>query len=134
MSKLSIIEGIGEAYQAKFEGLHIRSTEAFLKACAKRKGRLEVAEKSGVSDKLILKWANAADLLRIKGVGGEYAELLEAAGVDTVVELAGRKPANLLEKMGAVNAEKHLVRRLPALKLVEDWVEQAKKLPRVLEY
>lgn len=134
MSKLDLIEGIGKAYEEKFAAVNVRSTEAFLKACATRKGRLDIAEKTGVSDKLILKWANAADLLRIKGVGGEYAELLEAAGVDSVPELAQRRADNLHKKMVEVNAEKELVRRLPTVGQVEDWVKQAKVLPRVLEY
>lgn len=99
-----------------------------------KKGRDALAEKTGISDKLILKWANRADLDRISGVGSEYADLLEAAGVDTVPELAQRKPENLHKKMVEVNEEKNLVRKMPTLKQVEDWVDQAGKLPRVLNY
>jgi predicted flap endonuclease-1-like 5' DNA nuclease len=101
---------------------------------ATKKGRSELAEQSGITEKLILKWTNHADLARVKGVGGEYAELLEAAGVDTVPELAQRKPENLLAKMTEVNEEKKLVRRLPTVAQVEGWVEQAKALPRVITH
>jgi len=87
-----------------------------------------------VSEKLILEWVNHVDLFRIRGVGSEYSDLLEAAGVDTVMELAQRNPEHLLEKMTAVNAEKKLVRRLPVLSQVQSWVEQAKSLPRQITY
>jgi predicted flap endonuclease-1-like 5' DNA nuclease len=87
-----------------------------------------------ISDKLILEWVNLADLFRIKGIGEEYSDLLEEAGVDTVPELAQRNPANLLQKLVEVNEEKKLVRRLPVLSQVEDWVKQAKDLPRIVEY
>jgi predicted flap endonuclease-1-like 5' DNA nuclease len=99
-------------------------------------GRLaeELAEKSGVGDVRILEWVNRADLFRIKGIGEEYSDLLEAAGVDTVPELAQRVPEHLLQKMQEVNAAKKLVRQLPGLSQVKDWVEQARKLPRVLTY
>ncbi|HPX97802.1 MAG TPA: DUF4332 domain-containing protein, partial [Thermotogota bacterium] len=91
MSKLSIIEGIGEAYELKLKEAGITSIEKFLEACISKKGRTELAKKADINEKLVLKWANHADLMRIKGVGGEYSELLEAAGVDTVPELATRK-------------------------------------------
>lgn len=134
MAKLSLIEGIGEAYELKLNEAGIKSIEALLDACATKKGRDALAEKTGISDKLILKWANRADLDRINGVGSEYADLLEASGVDTVPELAQRKPENLHKKMLEVNEEKKLVRKMPTLKQVEDWVEQAGKLPRILNY
>ncbi len=105
-----------------------------MKAGATPKGRKELAEKTGIGDALILEWVNHVDLYRIKGVGSEYSDLLEAAGVDTVVELAQRKPANLAQKMVAVNLEKKLVRKLPVESQVTDWIEQAKKLPRVITY
>lgn len=134
MAKLSTIEGIGEVYEAKLEAIGIKSVEALLEAATTKKGRQELAEKSELSEKLILKWANHADLFRIKGVAGEYAELLEAAGVDTVPELAQRNAANLTKKMEEVNEEKKLVRKVPTEKQVENWVAQAKELPRVLQY
>jgi len=134
MSKLSIIEGIGESYETKLKEAGVTSIEAFLEQCATKKNRTELAEKTGISEKLILKWVNHADLIRIKGIGGEYAELLEAAGVDTVPELANRKPENLFAKIVEVNAEKKLVRKLPVEKQVAGWVAQAKELPRKLTY
>jgi len=134
MAKLIYIEGVGEIFAQKLKDAGVKSTDALLKMGATPKGRKTIAEKSGVSEKLILEWVNHVDLFRIKGVGEEYADLLEEAGVDTVPELAQRNPANLLEKMVEVNAQKKLVRRLPVLSQVESWVAQAKKLPRVLEY
>lgn len=134
MSKLTTIEGIGEVYEAKFIEVGIKSVEALLEAGATKKGRIDLAEKTGISEKLVLKFVNHADLFRIKGIGGEYAELLEAAGVDTVIELAGRRPDNLTAKLAEVNEEKKLVRRVPVVKDVEKWVEQAKELPRAVFY
>lgn len=134
MSKLSTIEGIGEIYEEKLKEIGIASVEAFLEACATPKGRAEIAEKTEISEKLILKWANAADLSRIKGIGGEYSELLEAAGVDTVPELSTRKPENLYNKLVQTNEKKKLVRKLPTEEQVGDWVKQANALPRVLKY
>ncbi len=134
MTKLAIIEGIGEAYAAKLTAKGIKSVEALLKEGATPKGRKALAEGTGISEKLILTWVNHADLFRIKGIGGQYSDLLEAAGVDTVTELATRKAANLHEKLLAANAEKNLVRRVPTLKEVEGWIAQAKKLPRAVNY
>jgi predicted flap endonuclease-1-like 5' DNA nuclease len=134
MAKLEDVEGIGKVYAQKLAGAGVTSTQDFLKKGATPQGRKAMAEKSGVSDKLILEWVNHVDLFRIKGVGSEYADLLEAAGVDTVPELAQRKAENLLQKLSEVNATKKLVRRLPVLSQVEDWVKQAKALPRVIQY
>jgi predicted flap endonuclease-1-like 5' DNA nuclease len=97
-------------------------------------GRQELAEATGISDKLILEWVNLADLMRIKGIGEEYSDLLEEAGVDTVPELAQRNAENLYEKLKEVNAEKRLVRQLPGLNQVRSWVDQAKSLPRAISY
>ena len=134
MARLVEIEGIGEAYAAKLKQAGIASTQALLEKGATPKGRKELAEQSGVSDKLILEWVNHSDLFRIKGVASEYADLLEAAGVDTVVELGKRVPANLYQKLLEVNTEKKLVRRPPTEAQVAGWVEQAKALPRVVKY
>ncbi len=134
MSKLGMIEGIGESYEVKLKEAGVTSVEGLLIACATKKNRVDLAAKTGITEKLILKWANHADLIRIKGVGGEYAELLEAAGVDTVPELSKRKPDNLLAKMTEVNEVKKLVRKLPVKKQVDSWVQQAAKLPRALQY
>ncbi len=134
MASISAIEGIGETYGAKLKALGINTTEALLERAATPKGRRDLAEALGVSEKLVLKWANRADLFRVKGIGEEFSDLLEAAGVDTVPELAQRVPENLHKKLLEVNASKKLVRRPPSLSEVTDWVEQAKQLPRVLTY
>ena len=134
MTKLNEIEGIGETYSAKLEEIGITSIEALLEMCKARKGRDDLAEKTGISSKLILKWANRADLARVKGIGGEYADLLEAAGVDTVPDLATRNASHLNAKLHEVNEAKKLVRKLPTEGQVEGWIAQAKELPRVLEY
>lgn len=134
MTKLTIVEGIGPVYAKKLQETGINTAEALLENGATPKGRQEIAEKSGIPYAKVLEWINHVDLFRIKGVGEEYADLLEAAGVDTVPELAQRNASNLHEKMAAVNAEKKLVRQLPASTQVANWVEQAKQLPRVITY
>ncbi|HLE50735.1 MAG TPA: DUF4332 domain-containing protein [Anaerolineales bacterium] len=134
MASLIQIEGIGESYAKKLKMLGISTTHALLERGNSPKGRQEIAEKSGISEKLILEWVNRADLFRLRGVGEEYSDLLENAGVDTVVELAQRNAENLYEKMVTVNREKKLVRKLPTLDQVKSWVEQAKKMPRVVKY
>ena len=134
MTSTILIEGIGETYARQLKMIGISTTEALLERGSTPNGRDEIAEKSGISGKLVLEWVNRADLFRIKGVGEEYSDLLENAGVDTVVELAQRKPENLYEKMVSVNQAKKLVRKLPTLEQVKSWVEQAKKLPRVVTY
>jgi predicted flap endonuclease-1-like 5' DNA nuclease len=134
MTKIIDVEGIGKKYTDKLSKAGIRSTEALLKAGATPKGRKELAEKTGIGDALILEWVNHVDLFRIKGVGSEYSDLLEEAGVDTIPELAQRKAANLMQKMAEVNKEKKLVRKLPVEAQVADWIAQAKKLPRVISY
>lgn len=134
MAKIIDIEGIGPKYAELFATQGIRTVEGLLKAGSKPKDRKKLAEVLQISEKLILEWVNHADLYRIKGVGEEYSDLLEEAGVDTVPELAQRKPENLVAKMVEINEQKKLVRRLPVLSQVESWVEQAKDLPRVIEY
>ena len=134
MTKLAYVEGIGEVYAGKLVAAGVPTTEALLEQGLTPQGRQAVAEKSGISPNLILEWVNHVDLYRIKGVGQEYADLLEAAGVDTVPELAQRNPQNLYEKLVEVNWQKELVRRLPSAGQVADWVEQAKRLPRKLTY
>lgn len=134
MAKIIDIEGIGPVYSEKLIAIGIRSVAQLLKAGAQPKGRQELADKSGISKDLILEWVNHADLYRIKGVAEEYSDLLEEAGVDTVVELATRNPGNLFTKIIEVNQAKKLVRRPPSQKMVEDWVAQAKDLPRAVFY
>ncbi len=134
MKKIDEIEGIGEKYAKKLENAGIKTVEDLLEKGATPKGRKALEKATGISGQLILKWVNHADLFRIKGVGKQYAELLEAAGVDTVVELSKRNPEHLLAAMEKTNAKKHLVRALPYLKQVKKWVEQAKSLPRKVKY
>ena len=134
MGKLADIEGVGPAYATKLEAAGVKDEAALLAMGGTPKGRKEIAEKSGISETLVLKWVNRVDLARVKGIGSEYADLLEASGVDTVVELSKRKPDNLVAKMTEVNEAKKLVRRLPVLSQVEDWVKQAKDLPRAVSY
>lgn len=128
------LEGVGEDDAAKLNQAGIHTTGDLLRACASRKGREQVAAKTRISEALILKWTNFVDLYRIRGVGPEYSYLLEAAGVDTVVELAQRNPENLNAKLGEVNQEKKFVERLPGATEVVDWVNQAKTLPRIMTY
>ena len=132
--KVIDIEGVGAAYAEKLVAAGVNTAAQLLDKCATPAGRKALAEETGVSDKLILKWANHADLFRVKGVGPQFAELLEAAGVDTVKELAHRKAENLAAKMEEVNAEKKLVRRVPVVKEVQKMVDCAKELPGVLTY
>ena len=135
MARIIDVEGIGPTYKASLkEKAGITTTEALLEAAKTPKAREALAAKAGIGEKLILEWANLSDLFRIKGVGSEYSDLLEEAGVDTVVELANRNPDSLFKTMSETNAKKALVRRMPTLKQVKDWVTQAKKLPRVLTY
>ena len=128
------IEGIGPTYGEKLTKAGVRTVNALLEKGATKKGRKELAEKSDIDETLILKWVNFADLYRIKGVGSEYSDLLERAGVDTVKELATRNAENLQAKLAEVNAEKKLVRVVPGLKAVTGWIEQAKKLKPMITY
>jgi predicted flap endonuclease-1-like 5' DNA nuclease len=128
------IEGIGPKYAEKLTKAGIKTTRSLLEKAATKKGRTEVAKLSGIGETLILEWVNLADLFRISGIGEEFSDLLEETGVDTVVELAKRKPENLYKALCDVNEAKKLSRRTPSLKQVEGWVEQAKKLPRIVKY
>ena len=132
--RIDDIEGIGPVYAEKLVAAGISTVEGLLKAGGTAKGRADLEEKTGISGALILEWTNAADLYRIKGVGQEYADLLEEAGVDTVVELSKRVPANLHKKILELNEAKKLVRRPPSEKMVASWVAQAKELPRAVNY
>ncbi len=134
MPALTQVEGIGNTYADKLKAAGINTTDQLLEKGSTKAGRAEIAQKTGISEKLVLEWVNHVDLFRVKGIGEEYADLLEAAGVDTVPELAQRNPQNLYDKLVEVNQEKKLVRQLPTLKQVEDWVSQAKTLPRVIQY
>lgn len=132
--KIEEIEGIDKVKGEKLRNAGINNTDKLLENTKSKTQRKSLAEQTGISEELILKFANMADLFRINGVGEEYSELLEAAGVDTVPELALRNAENLCKKMEEVNDEKKLTRRTPSLKEVEKWIEEAKKMPRVLTY
>lgn len=132
--KIVDIQGVGEVYAVKLIAAGIKDTDALLAKCAKPAGRKALAEETGISPKLILTWTNHVDLYRIQGIGPQFAELLEAAGVDTVKELKHRVAANLQAKLEEVNAEKNLTNRVPAVKEVEKMIEQAKELPAAVEY
>lgn len=134
MASIEAIEGIGPANGERLRGAGIKTCERLLLTCCDKKGRKAVAEATGIGEGPLLEWANRADLMRIKGVGSEYSDLLEAAGVDTVKELRRRNAENLTEAMVACNAahvkktRRSIVRRTPALTEVTRWIEQAKAL------
>lgn len=128
------VEGIGPAYAEKLATAGVKTTDALLESGATSKGRADLEAQTGISHTLILKWVNRADLYRIKGIGSEFSDLLEIAGVDTVPELAQRNAANLTATLGEANAARSLVRRLPTEEMVAGWIEQAKSLPRVVQY
>ena len=132
--KIVDVEGIGPVYAEKLVAAGIDNTEKLLEKCSKPAGRKALEEETGISGKLILTWTNHCDLMRIDGIGPQFSELLEAAGVDTVKELKHRKPENLQPKLEEVNAEKKLVRRVPALKEVEKMIAQAKELKPMMTY
>lgn len=132
--KIEEIEGIGSVYAEKLEAVGVKTTEELLDRASSKKGREKLAEETGISEKLILKWANHADLFRIKGIAGQFAELLEAAGVDTVKELRHRVPANLHAKLVEINEVKNLCNRVPSESEIAKMVEQAKELEPRMTY
>jgi len=132
--KVIDIEGVGEVYAEKLIAAGIKTDAELLEKCAKPAGRKALAEATDISPKLILKWANHCDLYRINGVGPQFAELLEASGVDTVKELKHRVAENLQKKLEEVNAVKNLTNRVPAASEVQKMIDQAKELPAVMEY
>jgi predicted flap endonuclease-1-like 5' DNA nuclease len=125
MAKLETIEGIGPVYADKLRAAGIRSLSALSRAGATPEGRKELEENTGISHRYILDWVNRVDLMQIRGVGEEYSDLLEQAGVDTVFELSRCNRDNLYQSILEVNEEKQLVRRLPSRDMVADWVQQA---------
>jgi predicted flap endonuclease-1-like 5' DNA nuclease len=128
------VEGIGPAYAAKLEAAGVKTTDDLLSRGAKPKGREELEKATGIGHGLILEWVNHVDLYRLDGVGSEYADLLEEAGVDSPAELAHRVPGNLAAKLAEINEAKKLVRRVPSEAVVAGWIEQAKKLPKIVEH
>ena len=132
--KIDEIQGIGAAYKEKLHAGGIKSTDDLLEKCATAKGRKEMAEKTGLGEKHILGWTNMADLMRVSGIGCQYAELLEAAGVDTIKELRNRNAENLTQKMSEINVEKNLAKTSPGNSVVEGWIEQAKQTDPKITY
>ena len=125
--KIQDVEGIGPAYAEKLANAGIKTTDDLLKQCGAPTGRQQVCTTTGFTENQVLKWVNMADLMRISGIGGEYAELLEAAGVDTVNELKMRNPTTLAERMQQINEVKNLTRSVPPANKIAEWIEQAKK-------
>jgi predicted flap endonuclease-1-like 5' DNA nuclease len=132
--RLSRIEGIGAVYAAKLGEAGLATTDDLLEAAARPKGRATLAERTGIPETLILKWANRADLMRISGISEEISDLLEAAGVDTVPDLKRRRADHLAEALRATNEKKKLVRRVPGEAQCARFIEDAKALPRVMSY
>ncbi len=132
--KIDEIEGIGPAYAVKLDEAGIKTTDDFLKLCCDAKGRDAAAAKTGISEKLILSWANMADLMRVNGVGRQYAEVLHAAGVDTIKELRTRNAENLAAKMKEVNDEKNLANACPSQSVVQDWIDKAKDMEPLITH
>ncbi len=134
MASIDTIEGIGHKQATSLRKARIRTVEALLKKGATRKGRRDISSSTGISETLILEWVNRADLMRVRGVGEEYSDLLEAAGVDTIKELRRRNPANLLAAMVEINVGNSLVRRLPTYAMVERWVAHAGELEPIVTH
>ena len=132
--KIVEIEGVGDVYAEKLIAAEIKTVAELLDRCATPAGRKAVAKATGITEKLILKWTNHADLFRINGIGPQFAELLEAAGVDTVKELRHRVAANLAAKVAEVNEEKHLCGRVPAEVEIQKMIDQAKELEPRMTY
>ena len=128
------LENIGAGVAAALKSVGIRTTARLLDAAKDPKGRKRLAAETGIDEKRILRWANLADRMRIKGIGEDYAHLLEAAGVDTIRELKYRNPANLAKAMADANTKRKLVRLLPSEKAVSRWIEHAKKLQLKITY
>jgi predicted flap endonuclease-1-like 5' DNA nuclease len=134
MAKLTDIESIGNTYSKKLKAAGISSLNMLLKTGSNKKGRMEIAQKSGINEKQILEWVNRADLSRIKGVSTQYSDLLEHTGVDSIPELAQRNPDKLYLMMTKVNKEKQIVRNLPSVSQVKNWIQQARTLPRMVTH
>ncbi len=132
--KIIDVEGIGPAYAAKLEEAGVATTDDLLERGASRKGRVDLAAATGIDDARILTWVNHVDLMRLTGVGSEYADLLEAGGVDSPAELAHRNAANLTVTLTEANAERNFVRQLPSETMIQRWIDEAKSLPKVVEH
>lgn len=131
---IDAVEGIGQRTATKLRKNGIRTTEALLKRAGDRKGRRKLATETGFTEKQLLEWVNRSDMMRCKGIGGEYSDLLESAGVDTIKELRRRNAASLTKKMVEINEKKKLVRRLPTESMVSRWIEFAKDLEPTVKH
>ena len=132
--KIEDLEGVGPVFGAKLREANVTTTDDLLAAAGPAAGRRALAEATGISAQQLLRWTNHVDLYRISGIGSEYADLLEASGVDSCSELAQRNPANLATTMAEANAARALVRRLPTEATIVGWIEQAKGLPKVVTH
>lgn len=128
MASISAIESMDQRDATKLRKAGVRTTDALLKTAATRTGRRRLAREASLNESDILSWVNRADLMRINGVGSEYADLMEAAGVDTIRELRRRNPDRLLAAMTDLNVRKRLIRRLPTNGMVAGWIEAAKDI------
>jgi len=128
------IEGIGPKYSDMLKAAGVVKVSELLAAGGAPQGRMQLAQRSGINETLILKWVNMSDLFRIRGVASQMSELLEASGVDTVKELRHRNSQNLVDKMHEVNAEKQIVKKVPSVTQIADWIEQAKTLQPLVSY
>jgi predicted flap endonuclease-1-like 5' DNA nuclease len=134
MSTITDIEGVGEVSAVKLRAAGVRTTEALLERGRTPQGRRELTKMTGFSEKVILEWVNRADMFRVRGIGAQYSDLLEAAGVDTVRELATRKAETLMVSLAKANTEKNKVNKLPGLTKVKGWIQTAKTLRKGVEY
>ena len=132
--KIIDIEGIGNVNAKKLVEAGINTVDDLLQKAKTPAGRKAIEETTGISGKSILKWTNHADLMRINGVGPQFSELLEAAGVDTVKELKHRVADNLQQKLEEINNKRNLVNRVPSVSEVQKMIDQAKELPAIMEY
>ena len=134
VKRISDIEGIGVKTSEVLKAAKVNTVEDLLEVAGSKKGRAQLSKETGMSESVLLKCANMADLFRIKGVASQYAELLERSGVDTVKELKHRNAENLVTKMNEINASKKLVRKTPSVAVVTGWIEQAKDLPAKISH
>lgn len=132
--KIIEIKGVGPSYGEKLESLNIKTTYDLLKKCTTPQDRRKISKKSKISETIILKWVNMIDLLRIKGIGAEISEFMEYLGTDTINKLANSDPEILFQKMKDLNNNKNIIKRTPTLRKVENWISQAKEIPRIVKY
>lgn len=132
--KIEEVEGIGPDYGQKLRDVDIQTTDDLLRRCGNKQGREGVSTETGISEKHLLEWVNLADLMRINGVGEEFADLLEEAGVDTVKELATRNAENLATTVKEVNEKKHLTDRVPSAETIQGWIDEAGKMDPMVSH